>query len=123
MMIDGFPDDAHSVTLLSNRLRQDLRVAMKARDTITVATLRMILAAIDHAGAVVQTADHRPTVGRSGDVARRLLSLEDLEAILSHERGERERAMGEYSRVGRTEEVAKLQQEVRIITRYLAGSD
>ena len=85
--------------------------------------VRLILAAIDNASAVAQTADHQPTVGRSGDVARRLLSLEDLEAILYRERSERERAMDEYSRVGRPEEVAKLQQEVRIITRYLALSD
>lgn len=112
-----------SVSEVRNRLTLDLRAAMKSRDSATVATLRSLLGAIDNASAVTLSADHQPTVGRSSDVARRSLTSEDLEAILTSERNERLHAIGEYTRMGRSEEVAKLQTEVTLITHYLSRSD
>jgi uncharacterized protein YqeY len=112
--------DAESV--LRHRLAQDLRAALKSRDSATVGVLRTILGAIDNAGAVTPTADHQPTVGRSSDVARRTLSPEDLEALLHKECSERERAISEYDRLGRGDDAAKLRHEVTLITRYLGKS-
>jgi hypothetical protein len=90
---------------LSEQIRSDLVAAMKARDTDAVATLRLILAAVENA---------RVAPGRSGEVT----DQETVE-LLAREAKRRSEAATTYDRAGRAELAAKERRELEIIRRYL----
>lgn len=76
-------DGAMSPTVLEERLKADLRWALRARDRTVVAALRAAVAAIDNAGSVGIPEDGRaPVVGKAADVPRRELTEEDVVGIL-----------------------------------------
>ena len=101
-----------------NRIRADLLRAMKERDRATTMTLRSLLAAIDNAEAVEVAAAPIPTLGRSNDVPRKLLTEEDVRQILHEEAGARRAAMADYQRLGHKEAAAALHAEIALIARY-----
>jgi uncharacterized protein YqeY len=107
------------VEALRERLAVELRGAMKARDALAVATLRSLLSALDNAGAVAVTKAHTPVFGLSGDVPRRELTADEVEAVLVAEADERAAAAADYERRGLREGAERLQAELAIIARFL----
>lgn len=87
------------------QLQADLTAAMKARDTETTATLRMVMAAVKNA---------RVAPGHSGEVG-------DQEALdlLAKEAKKRSEAIEAYGAAGRQELADKEQRELEILRRYL----
>ena len=119
-----------SVPGISTRLRGDLTAALKARDSVTVAALRSALTALDNAGAVeapasrVEGTEHvagaAAGVG-STDIARRVLTEDDVRAILRSQIEEHARAASEYARIGRDDIAERLQSEAEVLAAYVAG--
>ena len=101
------------------RLKADLRIAMKARQNSTISAIRSMLAAIDNAGAVELDESLTPTVGTSGDVPRRILSEEQVQEILHREAENRRSAIATYERLRRQEEADRLRAELAVFGRYL----
>ena len=97
---------------------------------MTVAALRSALTALDNAGAVevpasrVEGAEHiaGATTGvGSADIARRVLTENDVRAILRSRIEEHSRAANEYTRIGRDDIAERLQSEAEALAAYLAG--
>ncbi len=101
------------------RLKADLRIAVKARQNSTISAIRSMLAAIDNAGAVELDESLTPTVGTSGDVPRRILSEEQVQEILHREAENRRSAIATYERLRRQEEADRLRAELAVFGRYL----
>lgn len=90
---------------LKARLRADLTAAMKAKDSETTATLRMLLAAIRNEEV-------------AGSEAREL-SDADVVKVLTKEAKKRAESAAVYADAGRDELAAKERAEGEIISRYL----
>jgi uncharacterized protein len=90
---------------LKDRLNDDLRAAMKARDDLTTSTLRMALAA-------VRTAEV------AGARARELADDEVL-SVLTKEAKKRREAASAFAGAGRAEQAAKETSEGDVLERYL----
>ena len=90
---------------LKDRLRADLTTAIKARDTITVATLRMALSAI-------------ATEEVAGAAARELSDDEVLK-VLAREAKKRREAADAFAGADRAELAAQEQAEAEVLARYL----
>lgn len=117
---------------LQERLRADLRAAMKARQPLEVALLRGLIAAIDNAqsagiaaGPAVATAPeaHSQWVAAgsafgSGEVERKALAETDLAELLAAEAAKRQATAAEMERVGRADLAADARAEAAIIARY-----
>lgn len=90
---------------LADQLQRDLTSAMKARDAETVATLRMVVAAIKNA---------RVAAGGSGEV-------DDAEVVelIGREAKKRREAEEAFRAAGRAELADKEAGELRILRRYL----
>jgi uncharacterized protein YqeY len=100
---------------MRQRLQADLRTAMKGREVFEVAVLRMLIAAIDNAGAVPLSPRSEPP---QFETERRRLSLDELEAILLREREARQAAATEFARLGLGTPSTQAAREVQIIDRY-----
>ncbi len=90
---------------LKDRLNDDLHAAMKSRDELTTSTLRMALTAVRNA----ETA---------GDAAK-VLSDDEVLAVLTKEAKKRREAATAFSGAGRTDQAAKEIAEGEILDRYL----
>jgi uncharacterized protein len=90
---------------LKDRLNDDLHSAMKSRDELTTSTLRMALTAVRNA----ETA---------GDAAK-VLSDDEVLAVLTKEAKKRREAATAFADAGRTEQAAKESAEGEILDRYL----
>ncbi|MFI1465015.1 GatB/YqeY domain-containing protein [Nocardia carnea] len=90
---------------LKTRLRADMTAAMKAKDSLRLNTLRMLLAA-------VQTAE---VAGKES----RELSDAEVVAVLTKESKKRNEAAEIYTQAGRGELAANEHAEARIIDEYL----
>lgn len=90
---------------LKARLHADLNVAMKARDELTTATLRMALTAVT-------------TEEVAGKQARELSDDEVLK-VLAREGKKRREATEAYDAAGRTELAARERAEGEVLDRYL----
>jgi uncharacterized protein YqeY len=90
---------------LKDRLNDDLHTAMKARDDLTTATLRMALASVRNAEV-------------AGSAARQL-SDDEVLAVLTKESKKRREAATAFADAGRAEQAAKEQAEGEILERYL----
>ena len=90
---------------LKDRLNDDLHTAMKARDELTTATLRMALSAVRNAEV-------------AGTEARDLSDQEVL-AVLTKESKKRREAATAFADAGRAEQATKERDEGEIIDRYL----
>lgn len=107
---------------LREQMKADLRQAMKARQSATVATLRALLAAIDNAEAVpvpAVTMPVEPILGQSHEVPRKLLSADDIRQIIQKEADERRAASLKYANLGQAAEAERLQTAAQLIETYL----
>lgn len=102
-------------------LRAALREAMRARNSDAMAVLRTTLGAIDNAEAVDSPAAPPVEAGviaggvaglGAGEVARRVLSDAEIEAVIRRELAERLRGAAEYERLGQPAEVLLAQAAV-----------
>jgi hypothetical protein len=93
------------VSALKDRLNGDMRAAMKARDEITTATLRMALAAVRNAEV-------------AGKAAREL-SDDEVLAVLTKEAKKRREAAEAYEQGGRPELAARELAEEAVLVGYL----
>jgi len=90
---------------LKEQLHADLTTAMKARDELTTATLRMLLTAVT-------------TEEVSGSAARELTDDEVLR-VVNREAKKRREAAEAFSSAGRTEQAQRERDEETVLTRYL----
>ena len=90
---------------LKQKLRSDMTAAMKARDALTLGTLRMALAAITNEEV-------------SGSTARELSDVE-VEAVLAKEVKKRKESAEAFEGAGRTELAEKERAESAVIAAYL----
>ncbi len=115
---------------MRDRLRHDLTLALKARDSVAVAALRSAIAAIDNAEAVdadgvrpSTTSEHiagaTEGVG-SSEVARRELGVSEVREILRTQVEERSLAAAEYEKLGREDAAARLRREASLLGAYLS---
>jgi uncharacterized protein len=113
---------------LRGRLRAGLTTAMKARDQVAVAALRATLGAIDNAEAVSAPStvdgslaiEQTPVGVGAADVARRVLTEEDIAGIVRDAVAEREEAAAGYERSGHGERAERLRAEAALLFTYLA---
>ena len=109
-----------SADALKERLRTDLKAAMRERRSREVGVLRTLIAAIDNAEAV--PTDH--FAGRIrrredvGEVARRELDQAALRGIVAAEAQSR-LAAADYDRNGRPDDAARLREEAQLVERYV----
>jgi uncharacterized protein YqeY len=111
---------------VQQRLRDALRAAMKARDSVTVPALRTVLAAIANAEAVAAP-EEQATVSGSRHVAgaasglgaaearRRDLTGAGIAAIIAAEIAERHRAARQYDSAGNAGRAARLRRAAEVI--------
>jgi len=113
------------------RLRQALRAAMKARDTVAVSALRSVLAAIANAEAVPPPAvppdgsapavtGNQYVAGSTAGVAateagRRELTGGEVAGIVRAEAAERRAAARQYHAAGQAEQAGRLLREAQVI--------
>jgi uncharacterized protein YqeY len=90
---------------LKDRLRTDLTAAMKARDELRTATLRMVLSAV--------TAEE--VAGKEA----RVLSDDEVQAVLRREAKKRREAAEAFTGAGRAEQAAREQAEEGVLADYL----
>ncbi len=93
------------MTTLKQRLRADMTEALKARDELTLATLRMALTA-------VQTEE---VAGRQA----RELSDDEVVAVLTREAKKRREAAEAFAAAGRAELAERERSEGEVLARYL----
>jgi len=93
------------VSELKDRLRTDLTTAMKGRDELTTATLRMVLSAV--------TAEEV-----SGKEAREL-SDDEVQAVLRREAKKRREAAEAFAGAGRAEQADRERAEEGVVAAYL----
>ena len=111
-----------SAGALKERLRADLKAAMRERKSAEVGVLRTLIAALDNAEAVpVDGLEERLRMRQDiGEVARRELDGAALNDVLAKERETRLAAALDYARHGRDDDAARLRQEAELIARYRA---
>jgi uncharacterized protein YqeY len=107
---------------LRRQLKEDLLVAMKAKDAVAVSALRSVLSALDNASAVPASTVPSPVFGRNGDVPRKDLSDADCRSIIAAEASDRAEAAQEYARLGRDGVAARLRAEQAVIERYVRSN-
>ena len=90
---------------LAQQIEADLKTAMKARDTETTGTLRMVLAAIKNL---------RAEAGHGSEV-----SDEEMVELLGREAKRRNEAAAAYDEAGRPELADKERRELAVLERYL----
>ena len=90
---------------LKEQLRADLTTAMKARDELRTATLRMVLAAVSAEEV-------------SGKEARRL-SDDEVQGVLRREAKKRREAADAFAAAGRAEQSQREQAEGEVLAAYL----
>lgn len=110
---------------MKERLRADLRTAMKGGQRDEAKLLRALVAALDNGEAppaeTGRTASD-PHAFREGsaEVERLLLNADDVRKVLLAEIDERERAAIEMEQVKRADQAAALRAEIQIAQRYLS---
>jgi len=108
---------------MKERLRSDLRAALRQRRADEARLLRTLVAAIDNAEAPPLEAgvsvDRHRFAARSAEIRRMVLSPEQVREVLIREVEERERAAAEMERLGRPDHAGVLRAEVMLAKRYL----
>jgi uncharacterized protein YqeY len=114
-----------SASALRERLRGDLKSAMRERRQGEVSVIRTLIAAIDNAEAIpIDGLEERLRLRDPGDpigeVARRELDSPALDSVVAAEAQSRIAAAEDYERNGRADDAARLRSEAQLIARYLA---
>ncbi|WP_181789701.1 GatB/YqeY domain-containing protein [Streptomyces phytophilus] len=123
------PGTSEEAQALRSLMRADLRAAMKARDREVVSALRTALGAIDNAEAVqapdtpagqesAHVAGATSGVG-SAEAARRVLSADDVCALLRAQITERRTEAEVYETAGQAGAAARLHREADALGTYL----
>jgi len=117
-------DVAPAAVALTERMRDDLKVAMRERDQVQVRALRTAMGAIANAEAPPPDTDARstadePDVGRLVEHRRLELSTADLERILRAEVADRNDTAAQFEAHGRSDEAATVRAEAAVIERYV----
>jgi uncharacterized protein len=99
------PCQAGDVPELKDRLRADLTTAMKGRDELRTATLRMVLAAVSA----------EEVAGREA----RELSDDEVQAVLRREAKKRREAADAFATAGRGEQAERERAEGEVLAGYL----
>lgn len=109
---------------LKERLRADLRTALRERKPREVAMIRTLIAAIDNAEALpIDEFEERIRRREAvGEVGRRDLDNAALGELLAAEARSRLAAAEDYERHGRGEDGARLREEADLIARYRGGA-
>jgi uncharacterized protein YqeY len=107
---------------LKERLRTDLKAAMRERKAAEVSVLRTLVAALDNAEALPIEGFEQQLRQREaiGEIARRQLDRVSVEAVLAAEAQSRLAAAEDYDAYGRPGDAARLRQEAELIDRYRA---
>jgi GrpB-like predicted nucleotidyltransferase (UPF0157 family) len=108
------PNPTDPVEPLRARLSADLLIAIKSRDKAATDTLRCLLAVLDNAGAQDPKA-----FGSSTEVPRRLLTHDELQALMKAEVTSRRTAVIDYERGGRHQDAERLRAELVLLSRYV----
>lgn len=93
------------MTALKDQLKSDLTTAMKARDELTTATLRMLLTAVTNEEVAGSTA--------------RELSDDDVLKVINREAKKRREAAEAFGAAGRTEQASRELAEETVLSSYL----
>src|SRR6266516_5269655 len=93
------------MTTLKERLREDMTAALKGRDELTLATLRMVLTAVQ-------------TEEVAGAQAREL-SDDEVQAVVVREAQKRREAAEAFASAGRVELAERERAEGEVLARYL----
>jgi uncharacterized protein YqeY len=109
---------------LKDRLRADLRVAMKAGASRDASVIRALVAALDNAEAPPVRKDPDAALGYAfasgaAEVERLLLGEADVRRVLLAEIAEREAAADEMRRLAQADRAAALDAEIAVAKRYL----
>lgn len=114
---------------MRDKLRADLKVALKARDRGATTALRSALAAIDNAEAVPaaqrddgDAAEHvaGATLGvGTAEADRRELTEAEVRSIIQNEVTERTVAAEEYEQLGRDDLAEQLRSAAEVLSRHL----
>lgn len=123
------PEDAQALRAL---LRTDLVAAMKARRTEAVSALRTAIAVIDNAEAVetpahasVHAVSEHVAGARTGagstEAERRVLSLDDVRALLQAQVDDRTGEADRYDAYGQRDAALRLRREADVLSQYLVG--
>lgn len=104
---------------LVERLKADLKVAMKERQSSRVIALRTMLSALDNASAVEVDRSFVPLEGRTPDVPRKELSEEEQLDILRREAQGRLASIHKYEQLGKLDEAARLRAELLAFAGYV----
>jgi uncharacterized protein YqeY len=104
---------------LVERLRTDLRRAMKDREDTEVRTLRIVLAAVANAEAHPLDELPDPLAHRPNEYPPRFLTAAELEGLLREEIDDRRDTISQFEARGRDGEAGDLRAEIVILERYL----
>ena len=115
---------AHPVDSVKARIRADIRAAMTAKQMSEARVLRTLLAAFDNAEAQPVASGHTPYVehafgDKAVEVARKVLTAEDVETLLESELSERVSAARALEQHGKTVEASALKAEAALVARYM----
>jgi len=108
------PDAAE---VMRKRLQTDLRVALKARLALDVAVLRVLIAALDNAGAVPVAPEG---LAPRHEVERRQIGFPEVQSILWREYEAHRTAAEEFARLGRDEDSGRARREMAVVSHYLS---
>lgn len=115
-------EDAGSA--MKQRMRQDLREAMKGGRSQEASLIRALIASLDNAEAPprrdgpMTDEQHRFQEG-SAEIERSVLDPQEVNAVLIAEIEEREQAAAELQRLGAADRAEVLHAEVRLARRYV----
>lgn len=119
----------HDVAWWRTTLKDSLREAMRARQTAAVSVLRTTLGALDNAEAaeLKEAPAAQPGIIAggvaglgAGEVARRVLTPEEVDGVIRLELSERMAAAAELGALGRAEEAATLREQAQLLEALLA---
>lgn len=105
---------------LHNRLKTDLKAAMKARDKLRVQTIRGLIGTIDNAGAVqAESERYEPKVGLGHDVDRLEITDESAREMLVSEREDLLQAAAEFRQHDAADRATELETRAEIVAEYV----
>ena len=107
------------MSALRKQLEADLPLAMKARAASRAGVLRTTLAAIANAEAVDVDGEHQ-RAGLYGDVERKLLTDDDVRAVVEHERDDLRGLAQHMYDIGQRDEGDDLTERADVLERYLS---
>ena len=108
-----------AITDVLDRMRSDLRDAMRARDRDTVTALRTALAAVANAEAPLDDGTRPATHGRLVEHERLVLTGDDVRLILREQVADRRDTLERIGPGGPAGAIAALRAEIDVIERYL----